>query len=59
MKIINLKTGVVFDLPKNDVESLLNTSPDLFAKITKNKKIIKTNKNNYSEDSVLKQILDE
>ena len=49
----------MFDLPKNDVESLLNTSPDLFAKITKNKKIIKTNKNNYSEDSVLKQILDE
>lgn len=59
MKIINIKTGVVFDLPKNDVEALLTASPDLFAKISKNKKIIKTQKQVYDEDSILNQILDE
>lgn len=59
MKIINLKTGVVFDLPKQDVEALLKASPDIFAKVTKNKKIIKTKQKNMNENSVLSQILEE
>ncbi|MCR5265112.1 MAG: hypothetical protein K6E29_00785 [Cyanobacteria bacterium RUI128] len=59
MKIINLKTGVIFDLPKQDVEALLKASPDIFAKVTKNKKIIKPNKKNVNENSLLSQILED
>ena len=59
MKIINLKTGIVFDLPKQDVETLLKASPDLFAKVTKNKKIIKPKQKVINDNSVLSQILED
>ena len=58
MKIINLNTNNVFDLPKSEAEELLKTSPDIFAKITKNKKIIKPKKVNCDKNDVLNQILD-
>ena len=58
MKIINLITKNIFDLPKKDAENLLSSSPDIFAKVTKNKKVIK-NKCDNTESSVLKQILEE
>ena len=57
MKIINLNTNIIFDLPKTDAEQLLKVAPEIFAKVTKNKKIIK---NNISQDnSILGKILDE
>ena len=59
MKVMNLLTGIVFDLPKSDVETLLKTSPNTFAKVTKNKKIVKQKKNIQNDNSVLGQILEE
>ncbi len=59
MKIINLNTNVIFDLPKSDAEQLLKVAPEIFAKVSKNKKIIKCKKDILSEDSVLSKILDE
>ena len=59
MKIINLDTNVVFDLPKSDAEQLLKNSPDCFARVSKNKKIIKNKNNILSDGSVLSRILDE
>lgn len=56
---MNLLTGIVFDLPKPDVEALLKTSPNTFAKVTKNKKIVKTKQNVQRDSSVLGQILEE
>lgn len=56
---MNLLTGIVFDLPKSDVETLLKTSPNTFAKVTKNKKIVKQKKNIQNDNSVLGQILEE
>ena len=58
MKIINLKTNNIFDLPKEDAELLLSSSPELFAKISKNNRVIKTKKN-IADDSVLSKISDE
>ncbi|GEM_PF-6299880 len=59
MKIINLITKNIFDLPKSEAEELLQKSSDVFAKITKNKKILKLKHSNLNDDSVLKHILDE
>jgi hypothetical protein len=59
MKIINLVTNIVFDLPKKDAEQLLESSPDTFSKVTKNKKNIKNKSNNTTDNSVLNQILEE
>ena len=59
MKIINLKTNNMFDLPQNEAEKLLDESPDDFAKISKNKKIIRNKSNKTVPESVLSQILDE
>lgn len=58
MKIINLLTNVVFDLPKQDAEQLLAVSPELFAKITKNNKVVKKKKNISDGDTILNKILD-
>lgn len=58
MKIINLLTNIIFDLPQIDAKTLLETSPDVFAKIGKNKKIIKNDNRNCSDNTVLSQILD-
>lgn len=57
MKIINLLTSVIFDLPDSDAEQLLKVSSDMFAKLGKNNKVIK-NKNVVCDDSVLSKILD-
>ena len=58
MKIINVLTNNVFDLPKADAEQLLKVSPDIFARISKNNRVIK-NKKTAPDDSVLGKILDE
>lgn len=58
MKIINLTTNNVFDLPKADAEELIKNSPDTFARITKSKKIIKPKQIETTENNVLKQILE-
>lgn len=58
MKIINLKTNIIFNLPDSDAKQLLNVAPDTFAKIGKNNKIIKSNIQQNSE-SVLSKILDD
>ena len=57
MKIINLKTKIVFNLPKSDAEQLLKVSPDIFAELGKNGRIIK-NKNIVIDESILSKILD-
>lgn len=59
MKIINLVTNNIFDLPKTEALFLLEDNPTLFAKVSKNMKIIKNNKSSVSENSVLSKILDE
>ena len=53
MKIINLNTNVVFDLPDSEAESLIKNSPDLFAYIGKNNNIILNNHFGPSFNSVL------
>lgn len=58
MKIINLKTNIVFNLPDSDALQLLNIAPDTFAKVGKNNKILK-NKKLLNSESVLSKILDE
>lgn len=59
MKIINMKTKIIFDLPKEDAEQLLSSSPNIFAKVSKNNKIIKPKIPPVSEESVLSKILDD
>ena len=59
MKIMNIVTKNVFDLPRKDAEALLESAPEVFAKVTKNKKIIKNKSKVMTENSVLKQILEE
>lgn len=59
MKIINLLTNNIFDLPKDDAENLLLASPDIFAKITKNNKIVKNKNFVNTETSVIKQIIED
>lgn len=58
MRIINVLTNNVFDLPKDDALHLLSASPDIFAKVSKNNKVIK-NKKSCPDESVLSKILDE
>lgn len=58
MRIINVLTNNIFDLPKEDAMHLLSASPDIFAKVSKSNKIIK-NKKSCSDESVLSRILDE
>jgi hypothetical protein len=57
MKIINLLTGVIFDLPSDKADALLSDSPKLFALIDDNENIIK-NETHADTDSVLSKILD-
>jgi len=59
MRIINLNTNNIFDLPKSEAEDLLETSPDIFAKVTKNKRIIKPKKVCSDDNNVLKKISDD
>ena len=59
MKIINLNTQNIFELPEKDAMELLESSPNLFAKVTKNKRIIKNKKVTNSQNTVLNTILDE
>ena len=59
MKVINLITNIVFDLPKEDVEQLVKVSPDTFAKLSKNKKVIKNKKDLSGGNTLLDKILDE
>ena len=58
MKIINLTTNIVFDLPQSDAEQLIKASPNTFAKLGKNNKIIKPKTQNLSDDSILSKILE-
>ena len=58
MKIINLLTNIIFDLPKSDAEQLLSVSPNMFAKLGKNNKIIKQKNNESDTDTVLGKILE-
>lgn len=59
MKIINVLTNNIFDLPEADAKQLLTVSPDIFAKISKNNRVIKNKKTVVPDDSVLGKILDE
>lgn len=59
MKVINLITNIVFDLPKEDVEQLIKVSPDTFAKLSKNKKVIKNKKDLSTGNALLDKILGE
>lgn len=57
MKIINLLTGIIFDLPSDEANTLVSNSPKLFALIDDNENIIK-NETTVDTDSVLSKILD-
>ena len=35
MKVRNVKTNNVFNLPKNEVEALIENNPDLYEKLTR------------------------
>ena len=59
MKIINVVTNNIFDLPKKDAEHLLASSPDIFEKVSKNKKVVNKDVGKKTENSVLRKILDE
>jgi hypothetical protein len=57
MKILNLKTNNVFDLPKSEVERLILENPTTFSKGSKKKKS-PTPQINSDENSILPLILD-
>ena len=58
MKIINLSTNIVFDLPKSQADALLISEPDLFAKFSNKKKQIVIPKKTDSDDCILNKILE-
>ncbi len=61
MKILNLKTNNIFNLPKNEAERLLKENPEDFSKSTKAKKLNKESivlQNTVDKDSILPQILE-
>jgi len=59
MKIINLITNNIFDIPAKEAEKILNDAPNEFAKLSKNKKITKKNSVKEKADTFILQILDE
>ncbi|MCD8378171.1 MAG: hypothetical protein LUB59_05210 [Candidatus Gastranaerophilales bacterium] len=59
MKIINLKTNNIFNLPSKSAEILLKEFPDEFARLTKNNKVVKKNTDKTTQNSILTKILDE
>jgi len=59
MKIINVITNNIFDLPKENAKQLIEASPDVFARVSKNKKVLKKGNGTKTDDTVLKKILDE
>lgn len=59
MKIINLVTMNIFDIPPKDAKALLESSPDIFAKVSRNNKVSKKSVKSAGEDTVLNKILDE
>ena len=58
MKILNLKTNKIFDLPKDEASRLLKEFPQEFIKNSKRKKMIKSENNIINEDSILLRILE-
>lgn len=56
MKIFNLKTKHVFDLPKEEATLLLETCPNEFVKGTKPKKIEVIE--NFDETSIVSKIIE-
>lgn len=59
MKIINVITNNIFDLPKENANQLIESSPEVFARVSKNKKVLKKGNGTKTDDTVLKKILDE
>ena len=58
MKILNLKTNKISDLPKDESNRLLKEFPQEFIKNSKRKKMIKSENNIIDEDSILLRILE-
>lgn len=64
MKILNLKTNNIFDLPKDEAKKLLEECPEDFAKANgRLKQKLQTPKNDNSlkkddEDTILSQIIE-
>ena len=59
MKIVNLVTMNIFDLPDKEAENMIESAPDIFAKVTKNNKVLKKKKQSESKNTVLNKILDD
>jgi len=55
MKIKNIKTDIVFNLPKKEIDSLISENPDIYelvsTKTKKQTKILKTQSTNIKEKS--------
>lgn len=58
MKILNLKTNKIFDLPKDEANRLLKEFPQEFIKNSKRKMMIKSENNIMDEESILLRILE-
>ena len=59
MKIINLVTKNIFDLPPKEAKKLLDSSPDIFARVSKNNKVLKISAKSVSDNTVLNKISDD
>lgn len=59
MKIINLVTKNIFDLPPKEAKRVLESSPDIFAKVSKNNKVLKQSAKSVSDNTVLNKISDD
>ena len=59
MKIVNLVTMNIFDLPDKEAENMIESAQDIFAKVTKNNKVLKKKKQSESKNTVLNKILDD
>lgn len=59
MKIINLRTNHIFNLPDVEAEGLISDFPDEFVKYTKGRKSKKPVENKENQSIVLSKILDE
>ncbi len=61
MKILNLKTNNIFNLPNNEAKKLLEEYPNDFSKTTKPKKIKKESvvlEQSVDKDSILPLIIE-
>lgn len=54
MKIRNINTNIIFNLPKAEVEKLITENPTIYEKVSKTKKKKETNiKPLYDQDCIL------